>query len=147
MSDSIPKPPARPAARIPSKPIALTRDKPMLETDVEGNNRTYAKKKGVMFEKFTSPSKRSVPDDILTFPNGLIAFIEYKAPGKRATPKQWLDHQKRRAMGCLVYVVDNPDVGRRVIEELLFIDSNRNLFLNTWARNRDYYTDKNVVEK
>ena len=138
---------------IPSKPIALTRDKPMLEKDVEGNNRTYAKKKGVMFEKFTSPSKRSVPDDILTFPNGLIAFIEYKAPGKRATPKQWLDHQKRRAMGCLVYVVDDPDVGRRVIDTLLELDEQPPEGRRSWwideelIEVKERYTDKNVVEK
>jgi len=137
---------------IPDKPIALTRDKPMLEKDVEGNNRTYAKKKGVMFEKFTSPAKRSVPDDILTFPNGLIAFIEYKAPGKRATPKQWLDHQKRRAMGCLVYVVDDPDVGRRVIDTLLELDEQPPEGRRSWwideelIEVKERYTDKNVVE-
>ena len=39
---------------IPSKPIKLSRDKPLLEKDIEGNNRNYAKKLGVTFEKFTS---------------------------------------------------------------------------------------------
>ena len=107
---------------IPSKPIKLSRDKPLLEKDIEGNNRNYAKKLGVTFEKFTSPSKRSVPDDILTFKHGLVVFIEYKAPGKKPTPKQWIDHTRRRAMNCLVYVVDDFTVGRKLMDRLVKLD-------------------------
>jgi hypothetical protein len=107
---------------IPTKKIKLISEKPLSEADVEGDNRKFAKKKGVLFEKFTSPSKRSVPDDVLTFPNGLIAFVEYKAPGKFPTLKQWEDHKKRRDSNCLVYVVDDIHKGRAIIEFLIKLD-------------------------
>lgn len=60
---------------------------------------------GGMAEKFTSPSKRSVPDRIVTLPGGRIIFVELKAPGKKPTMRQELDHQRRRNLGCDVRVI------------------------------------------
>ena len=95
----------------------------MLEKDIEDRVGRYAKKFGIMFEKFTSPSKRSVPDRLLTFPGSpaQMVFIEFKAPGKKPTPKQAADHEKRRAIGALVYVVDDIEQGKRLIDALCAI--------------------------
>lgn len=125
--------------------------KKILEKDVEENNRKYAKTLGILFEKYTSPAKRSVPDRLLTFPNGLMVFIEYKAPGKRPSEKQWMDHCKRRNMGVLVYVVDDIQIGRDLMDYLLEIDSikqavfNSHLFLEV-ASQEINYTDIKCVE-
>ena len=131
---------------LPTKPIKLSRDKSISENYIEGDNRKYALNHGCLFDKFTSPSKRSVPDRMLTCPGGLIAFIEYKAPGKKPTPKQWEDHCERRRRGVLVYVVDDIEIGRRLIESLCTMDEEPEVFTIEQGYNYDYYTDLNVVE-
>jgi hypothetical protein len=40
-------------------------------------------------------------------PGGVVEFVELKAPGKKPTAKQELDHQRRRAVGCVVRVIDS----------------------------------------
>ena len=65
-----------------------------------------------MSEKFTSPNKRSVPDRIVMFPGGKLLFVELKAPGKKPTEMQQRDHEKRRAMGFTVLVIDSLEAVR-----------------------------------
>ena len=62
-----------------------------------------------MCEKFTSPGRRSVPDRIITLPNGKIVFVEVKNTGKKPTELQLRDHERRRSLGCDVRVIDNMD--------------------------------------
>ena len=95
---------------------------PLLEKkDVEDPVVKYARKQGYVVDKFTSPSKRSVPDDLFNAPNGVLFFIEFKAPGKKPTAKQAEDHAKRRANNALVYVVDNVEAGKGIIDFFLQI--------------------------
>ena len=79
----------------------------VLEKTIEVALVQRVKALGGMAEKFTSPSKRSVPDRIVTLPGGRIVFVECKAPGKKPTPAQQKDHERRRAMGCEVLVIDS----------------------------------------
>jgi hypothetical protein len=79
----------------------------VLERDVERALVARVKSLGGIAEKFTSPSKRSVPDRLVTLPGGVIIFVELKAPGKKPTPKQYADHHRRRALGCDVRVIEN----------------------------------------
>ena len=79
----------------------------MLERDIEKALVKRAKELGGMAEKLTSPSKRSVPDRLVTLPNNRIIFVELKAPNKKPTVKQARDHEIRRALGCDVRVIDN----------------------------------------
>lgn len=81
----------------------------MLEKDVERALVRRVESLGGTCEKFTSPGRRSVPDRLITMPNGVIVFVELKAPGKKPTPLQARDHERRRAMGCDVRVIDNKD--------------------------------------
>jgi hypothetical protein len=78
----------------------------MLERDIEQALIRKVKQLGGMAEKFTSPAKRSVPDRICLLPGGRIIFVELKAPGKVPTENQKRDHEKRRALGCDVRVLD-----------------------------------------
>ena len=59
-------------------------------------------------DKFTSPSKRSVPDRICTIPcwDIHVQYVEVKAEGEEPTDAQQRDHDRRRAAGALVHVVD-----------------------------------------
>lgn len=84
----------------------------MLERDVERALVDRVKALGGTCEKFTSPTKRSVPDRIVTLPGGRIIFVEVKAPGKKPTELQHRDHERRRALGCDVRVIDSMEDAR-----------------------------------
>ncbi len=79
----------------------------MRERDVEAHLVKVAKERGYTAEKFVSPSRRSVPDRLVTGPNRTIFFVELKAPGKKVTAAQARDHEKRRNNGFSVYVLDS----------------------------------------
>jgi hypothetical protein len=61
--------------------------------------------------KFTSPGRRSVPDDLIDcpcIPHELrTLFIEAKAPGKKPTPAQTREHIRLRSRGNVVFVADD----------------------------------------
>ena len=84
----------------------------MLERDVERALVLRVKALGGTCEKFTSPTKRSVPDRIVTLPGGQIIFVEVKAPGKKPTELQERDHERRRALGCDVRVINSMEDAR-----------------------------------
>jgi hypothetical protein len=83
-----------------------------LEKDVEAALVRRVKALGGLCEKFTSPGRRSVPDRIITMSGGRIIFVELKAPNKKPTEAQMKDHERRRALGCDVRVIDNKDDAR-----------------------------------
>jgi len=84
----------------------------MLEEDVERALVQRVKSLKGTAEKFTSPGRRSVPDRLVTLPGGTIIFVELKAPGRKPTDKQARDHERRRAMGCDVRVIDTVEEAR-----------------------------------
>lgn len=84
----------------------------MLEKTIEQALVKRVKALGGTAEKFTSPGRRSCPDRLVTLPGGRIIFIEVKAPGKKPTAKQTLDHERRRELGCDVRVIDNLEHAR-----------------------------------
>lgn len=79
----------------------------MLERDIEKAFVAHVKKLGGTAEKFTSPQRRSVPDRLVTLPGGVIIFVELKAPGNQVTDSQKRDHDRRRALGCDVRVINS----------------------------------------
>ena len=79
----------------------------MLEKTIEKKLCQRIKAFGGECEKFTSPGRRSVPDRLVTLPGGIIVFVELKAPGKKPTDNQSRDHERRRALGCTVLVIDS----------------------------------------
>lgn len=81
--------------------------KKLSERQVEAHLVATCKAHGIDARKFTSPGHRAVPDRILLIPGGKVAFVECKAPGKKATLPQLREHAKLRRLGFLVYVVDN----------------------------------------
>lgn len=83
-----------------------------LEKDVEAALVRRVKALGGLCEKFTSPGRRSVPDRLVTMPDGRMIFVELKRPGAKPTEAQLKDHERRRAMGCDVRVIDNLEDAR-----------------------------------
>ena len=68
--------------------------------------------------KFVSPGMAGVPDRLLLFPEGKIAFVEMKAPGKHPTKLQRLRHEQLRNLGFRVYVVDSIDQIGELLHEI-----------------------------
>lgn len=92
-----------------------------LEKDIENAVCKYARDRyGMKAEKFTSPGRRAVPDRLFTVPcrrqGGFMFLIEFKAPGKKPTEKQVRDHLERQRMGCKVFVVDDIDRGKKIVD-------------------------------
>ena len=58
----------------------------MREKQIENKLATEAKKLGGIALKFVSPSFDGMPDRLVLIPDGHIAFVELKAPGKKPRP-------------------------------------------------------------
>jgi len=79
----------------------------MLERDIEAALVRRVKALGGMCEKFTSPGRRAVPDRIITLPGNVVIFVECKRPGEKPRKNQQRDHERRRALGADVRVIDS----------------------------------------
>lgn len=77
------------------------------ETPIEDFLRQEVKKAGGVVEKFKSPQKNNVPDDIVSWPAGVLDFVEVKAFNEEPNEAQKRDHARRRKMGHSVYVIDS----------------------------------------
>lgn len=88
-------------------PNPKKRVRKLRESDVEEYLVKRVAALGGVAEKFTSPSRRSVPDRIVLWPRGRIEFVECKAPGEPPTSAQLRDHERRRSLGFDVFVVDS----------------------------------------
>jgi len=88
----------------------------MLESEIESKVCAYAKTKGLIPYKFTSPNRRSVPDRLFCGPNGIHFFIEFKRPGAKPTVKQWREINRLIALGHHVHVCDDIEEGKRIVQ-------------------------------
>jgi hypothetical protein len=86
----------------------------MNESHIEKKVCEYAKSKGWLTYKFVSPSNRGVPDRLF-LRKGNLFFIEFKAPGKIPTKLQSKIISKIKDQGFLVYVVDDIESGKSIV--------------------------------
>ena len=78
----------------------------MLEKTIERKLTVAVKKAGGIAVKFVSPSFDGMPDRLVLLPDGLIAFVELKAPGKQMRPLQRKRRQQLENLGFPVFCVD-----------------------------------------
>lgn len=94
-----------------------------LEKYIEGKVCDHAKKLGCLVYKFTSPSRRSVPDRIFIMPDGKgVFFIEFKRLGQKPTPAQANEIAKIVKQCTVVFVVDNVTKGKRCVASMFTKD-------------------------
>jgi hypothetical protein len=91
----------------------------VLEKDIEKKIVAYAKSKGCIVRKFTSPAQRAVPDRIIVTPHGVIGFLEVKRPGNKPTPLQYREMDALRQNGALVEWHDDVKKAEEFIDYLL----------------------------
>ena len=91
----------------------------VLEKQIEAKVCDYAKTKKVLVYKFTSPARAAVPDRMFVRPDGVIFFIEFKRGGQKPTDAQEREHNRLRQHKVNVFVVDNVDSGKMVIDTMV----------------------------
>lgn len=76
------------------------------------------RKAGGLAPKFVSPGWDGVPDRIILFPSGRMAFAELKSPGKKPRPLQLRRKIQLEVLGFKVYCIDSPEQIGGVIDEI-----------------------------
>ena len=79
----------------------------MREKSIEAKLAKAVKSNGGIALKISSANYDGLPDRLVLFTDGKMAFIELKAPGKKLRPLQEKRKRQLEALGFLVFVVDS----------------------------------------
>lgn len=90
----------------------------MRERFIEKKLVDAVKKMGGLAPKFVSPGLDGMPDRIVLFPMGRIAFVELKAPGGKMRPLQVRRKRQLEGLGFLVYCIDDVSQIDGVLKEI-----------------------------
>lgn len=92
----------------------------MREKTIEHKLVMETKAWGGMALKFVSPSFSGMPDRLVLLPEGRLAFVEVKAPGKKPRPLQEIRHAMLRRLGFSVYVLDDPGKIPAMLDSIVY---------------------------
>lgn len=90
------------------------------EKALEAELRERCKALGWLCIKLTSQYQRGLPDRLILMPGGRVCFAEIKTTGKKPTALQRMTHERLRALGYRVEVVDTTESLDNLIVELLY---------------------------
>ena len=90
----------------------------MNEKHIERKLIDGARERGGLALKFTSPGMVGMPDRMVIFPEGILAFVELKAPGQKPRKIQMERHRMLREFGFKVFVADTPERVMEVLDEI-----------------------------
>ena len=90
----------------------------MRESIVEKKFTAEVKKRGGLAVKFVPPGFNGVPDRLVLFPGGRMAFVELKAPGETMQPLQQYRARQFAALGFRVYTVDHTEMIGGILDEI-----------------------------
>ena len=90
----------------------------MQEKNVEQQLVRAVKAMGGFSPKLVSPGTDGMPDRLVLFPSGKLAFVEMKAPGMQMRPLQVRRKGQLEALGFRVYCVDKPEQIGGVLDEI-----------------------------
>ena len=80
----------------------------MRERDLERKLVGAIRAVGGICVKLVSPGTDGMPDRMALLPEGKIAFVEVKAPGKRLRALQLARQKQLEALGFKAFVLDDP---------------------------------------
>ena len=89
----------------------------MLEREIEAAVCKYAKDKGFLVYKFSSPNHAGVPDRMFIAPHQRAFWIEFKREGGKLTPLQERECDKITNCNFEVYVCDSVEQGKSIVDE------------------------------
>lgn len=89
------------------------------EASREQSVRRWCKTVGIDCVKFGNINDTGWPDRIYLFPDGTVAFIEWKAPGKKPTTQQDRKIERLRSRGFKVEVFDNVEGAKKWLSGFL----------------------------
>ena len=81
----------------------------MREKQIEAKLVSAVERRGGLCPKWVSPGLDGVPDRVILFPAGRMAFAETKAPGRHLRPLQAVRKAQLERLGYRVFVIDSPD--------------------------------------
>ncbi len=90
----------------------------MREKQIEQKLIKAAKVVGGLAIKFTSPGFDGMPDRLVLLPQGKMAFVEVKAPGKTMQPLQEKRKRQLEILGFLVFCIDRPEQIGGILSEI-----------------------------
>ena len=90
----------------------------MRERDVEQNLVRAVRRSGGLALKLVCPGFNGVPDRLLLFMGGRLAFCEVKAPGEKPRPLQVHRMEQLRGLGFRVFVIDGMEQIGGMIDEI-----------------------------
>ena len=91
----------------------------MREKRIEQKLMMEVRRCGGMALKFVSPSYSGMPDRLILLPDGKVAFVEVKAPGKKPRPLQIKRHEMLRKLGFRVFVLDAASDILMILKEVM----------------------------
>ena len=91
----------------------------MREKQIEQTLVRKVKEVGGIASKFVSPGFDGMPDRLLLFPGGRVAFVEVKVPGEKPRPLQVARHKLLSRLGFKVYILDDPTDIDRIVKEVM----------------------------
>ena len=90
----------------------------MQEKNVEQQLVRAVKAMGGFSPKLVSPGTDGMPDRLVLFPGGKLAFVEMKAPSRQMRPLQVRRKRQLEALGFRVYCVDRLEQIGGVLDEI-----------------------------
>lgn len=90
----------------------------MKEKQIENKLTIEVKKVGGIAVKLVSPCFAGMPDRLVLLPDGVCAFVELKAKGKKPRPIQLARHRLLKSLGFKVYVIDDVEQIGGVLDEI-----------------------------
>lgn len=90
----------------------------MRESQIERKLIQAVRDSGGLALKLVSPGLAGVPDRLLLFTGGRMAFCEVKALGEKPRPLQEYRMEQLRKLGFRVYVVDGAEKIEEMLDEL-----------------------------
>ena len=89
----------------------------MLESAIEKKVCAYGTKTGWLVRKLQWIGRHGAPDRLFMMA-GFVLFIEFKQRGKKPTEHQRIEHERLRAAGMIVHIVDDVDNGKALLDRL-----------------------------
>lgn len=89
----------------------------ILEKEVEKYLVQYAHKNDILTYKLVSPGNSGVPDRIFVNRDGMVRFVEVKAPGKKPRPLQQSVFAKLANHGQPVLIIDTKGDAQLFIDQ------------------------------